>query len=91
MVMRHDLEVSIFPNPTSGLININFYNQIDGDFSVKYTDAIGRVIVEEIKVSAGSSSYVSQVLTTLPAGVYFVEVINANGSAILQEKIIKSE
>ena len=91
MVMRLDLEVSIFPNPTSGLININFYNQVDGDFSVKYTDAIGRVIVEEIKVSAGSSSYVSQVLTTLPAGVYFVEVINANGSAILQEKIIKSE
>jgi hypothetical protein len=91
MVMRTDLEMSVYPNPTTGAININFYIQFEGNYTIRYTDAIGRVIVEEIKVSTGNSTYSSLVLTNLPTGVYFMEVMNAAGTIIYQEKIIRTE
>ncbi len=91
MVMRTDVEMSIYPNPTTGIITINFYNQFEGDYTIRYTDAIGRIIVEEIKVSSGNSAYTSEVLSNLPAGIYFVEVMNTASSLIHQEKIIRTE
>jgi hypothetical protein len=91
MIMRTDVEMSVYPNPTTGIISINFYNQFEGDCTIKYTDAIGRIILEEIKISAGNSTYTSEALANLPGGIYFMEVINSSGTTIHQEKIILTE
>lgn len=91
MIMRTDLDVSIYPNPTTGVVNFSFYNQTEADYSVKYTDAMGRIVMEEIKVAEGNSTYTSAILANLPNGVYFVEVYDGSGNIVLQEKLIKSE
>jgi hypothetical protein len=91
MIMRTEIEISVYPNPTNGAISINLYNQEEGEYTITLTDAIGRVSVEEINVASGNSTYTSQIMTNLPAGIYFMEVLNSSGTLIHQEKIIKSE
>ncbi|MDR2009641.1 MAG: T9SS type A sorting domain-containing protein [Bacteroidales bacterium] len=62
-------EVSIYPNPSSGLVNI----LVSENSVVKVIDMTGRII-ETHNVNAGS-----EVSFTQSAGMYFVKVENNNG------------
>ncbi|MBI3134943.1 MAG: T9SS type A sorting domain-containing protein [Bacteroidetes bacterium] len=91
MLMRTDVEVSVYPNPTSGVISINFYQEPASDYTIRYTDALGRVVVETIKTTLGNTTYVSSALVNLPDGIYFMEILDVSGGVVLQQKLIKSE
>jgi hypothetical protein len=55
----------LYPNPTSGVINID----ADKAYDVEITDANGRVIKKNISTSAGTTSID---LGKVQVGVYFV-------------------
>ncbi len=68
--------VSIYPNPTSGIININTNAQI---VNIEVTDITGKVIY------IGNTNSID--ISTQPNGVYFIKVQTEDG--IITRKILK--
>ena len=64
--------MSIYPNPTSGILNITSNEEID---SVEIFNSIGNTVVSSKVV--GNSSAID--MSNLPNGMYFVRVSTANG------------
>ena len=64
--------MSIYPNPTSGMLNVTSNEEID---SVEIFNSIGNSVISS-KVS-GNSSAID--MNNLPNGMYFVRVSTANG------------
>lgn len=75
-------EVSIYPNPTTGNLTVNFANVSTSINSVDLLDITGRVIA--------TSPVVNEIanfdLSTEAAGIYFVK-INAEGSTITRKVV----
>jgi hypothetical protein len=88
-VLRDDV-VLLFPNPTSGEVNLEFTQGLYGDFSVVYTDVLGRKICEEISMKEDGQTFKSQGLVDMPGGIYFVEILNQSGQAIYNTKVIRN-
>jgi len=65
-------KMSIYPNPTSGMLNITSNEEID---SVEIFNSIGNTVVSSKVV--GNSSAID--MSNLPNGMYFVRVSTANG------------
>jgi PKD repeat protein len=64
--------IDVYPNPTSGLLNISFENMQDVDgYDVEMFDALGRM-VSSIKVS-GAADY-SMDISSYPEGLYIVRI-----------------
>ncbi len=64
--------IDVYPNPTSGLLNISFENMQDVDgYDVEMYDALGRM-VSSIRVS-GAADY-SMDISSYPEGLYIVRI-----------------
>ena len=75
-------EISIFPNPSTGIFNIQFSSQIDRA-QIEIRDIQGRIVIHEETIQ--SANYQLD-LSKQPKGVYFIQI--RNGEAVLNEKII---
>ncbi|MBQ2076754.1 MAG: T9SS type A sorting domain-containing protein, partial [Bacteroidales bacterium] len=64
--------MSIFPNPTSGMLNVTSNEEID---SIEIFNSVGTTVVSSNV--AGNSSAID--MSNLPNGMYFVRVSTANG------------
>jgi hypothetical protein len=75
-------EVSIYPNPTQGIVNITFKNSSNRSFEL--TDITGRV------VRGGSFSSSTYLLDTkeLSQGIYYLKLISGNSTEI--KKLIRN-
>ena len=62
---------SVYPNPTSGLGNIQF--AIGGTYSIRVIDMVGNVVANNVE-RVNANEKVSLDLSTVPAGVYLVTV-----------------
>lgn len=70
--------ISIFPNPTDGLVNLHFENKNTSDkISIKVYDMIGKLIFEKIDVELISNSF-SINLENLINGIYFISIQQNN-------------
>lgn len=78
-------DLSIYPNPTSGSINLNLGNHQD-ELEVKVYNALGRMVYNELMQLEGSTTSIN--LRSLEAGVYIISVEGQRG-AILSRRIIK--
>ena len=68
------LELDIYPNPSSGLIQLKIVSDQHRQFSVTIRDIYGRSIQqEEIQVSAGSLIHPINI-EAYPAGIYFLQL-----------------
>jgi hypothetical protein len=76
--------VSIFPNPTNGILNINFTNSLESNISVSVSNAIGQIVLNEKLNSSKTTLNIKQ----LPTGMYFINIIKDNKVLGIQ-KIIK--
>ena len=65
-------EMSIFPNPTNGMLNVTSNEEID---SIEIFNSVGTTVVSS-KV-AGNNSAID--MSNLPNGMYFVRVSTSNG------------
>ena len=77
------LSLSVFPNPTSGLLNIPL-NADDKNVQVIITDNLGKQV---IKTDNLESNHGELNIETLPSGIYFYNVIKNNTS--YKGKIVK--
>ena len=72
--------ISIYPNPTDGILNISNSN---GSISnIVLTDIAGKVLVE----AAVNSDLAEIDLSSYPKGIYLVKVVTENDSYI--EKVV---
>jgi hypothetical protein len=77
VVQTQSRTVDIYPNPSKGMIDIRFANDVAGDVSINIVDALGKtLLVSEESIKAYDVR--SFDLKDLPAGVYFVRVSFAN-------------
>jgi hypothetical protein len=73
----NQIKLSIFPNPTNGILTITANKDLEGS-NIEISDESGRVVLS--KVTCGASE--SFDLSSLSKGVYFVKVILGNDSMI---------
>jgi hypothetical protein len=81
VVLNNDL--SIFPNPTLGRLNLEFKGAWDqqSDIRIKVVDITGRVLGRDITNGTGIVSFD---FTELPAGIYFINIITEEGRTIVK-------
>ena len=66
-------DISIFPNPATDRIYLEFGNNSDGDYSIEIDDVLGQKNASLlINIQSGNKEEIS--LTGLAAGVYFISV-----------------
>lgn len=76
--------ISIFPNPTSNLLNIHLSEDIK-NYKLSVNDANGRNIQQELKFAVSTTMDISQ----LPAGIYFISITDQNNNKQYTKKLVK--
>ena len=75
--------LNIYPNPTTGVLNIKFYN--DGMSEVKITNVLGKIIFNTMIFEKGEIN--KQIdLSDFANGIYILELNNIYG--IINRKIV---
>lgn len=84
-------DVTFFPNPAKETLFMEF--AIDDDktykFRLVYYNTLGAVASEEVTVTKGDVSREAKNFDELPAGIYFVQVVNDINEVVKTQKIIK--
>ena len=80
---------SVYPNPSHGVININFSQLSESNFNVQIIDAFGKVYQQINSNEVSDINALSFDLSDLNTGIYFVKVADENGNAELT-KFIKN-
>jgi len=78
-------EISIYPNPTSELVNIDIpqnYNEID----INMYDVTGKLI----KNQSNANGKVTFDVSTLATGTYYLQVINPKNKQVKTFKLVKN-
>lgn len=81
-ILQDNDKIALYPNPTTGLLNIDLYNNIP-EGNVKIIDNTGKVLIEN-EISANKLSID---ISSLPSGMYHVMITTSNNNVI--KKIIK--
>ena len=80
---------AIYPNPTSGYINIQFELMLDAQLNMEIKDVSGRV-VQQKQFNAESGLNVRNVeLAELPMGIYILQLFTEDQQSIVTERIVK--
>jgi hypothetical protein len=66
-------EIRLYPNPTDNVLNVDHSSSVK---EIKVTDLNGAVI----SVTPATANRSTVNTSTLPAGIYFVQIVNADGS-----------
>ncbi len=83
------ISYSIFPNPTSDVLNVQYSLTKEGTVSMNVTDLTGRVIRNIVKENQGTFQATEQInIAGLNAGIYLLTV-NANGNTTTQKFIVR--
>jgi hypothetical protein len=64
----------VFPNPVRDLLNVSFKGMAAGNYSVRMTDAIGKLIVENNAIVNGDATSLEIRMNEVAAGNYFLNV-----------------
>lgn len=67
---------SVYPNPTSGRVNLSTGLALAGDVQISVTNAVGVTMLNASDVATGAGFNTSLDLTSLPAGMYNVTISN---------------
>lgn len=65
----HAFSVSVFPNPTSNVLNIEIAGLISGNDRIQLMNALGKIVLSSSLASAQSKFELTQ-----PSGIYFLNV-----------------
>jgi len=72
-------QISVFPNPTSGALTLNFENEI-GNVQLIIRNAVGQEVMRKNYISAQHIGFTLEG----SAGVYFIEVLHEGKKAVLR-------
>ncbi|MCF8367851.1 MAG: T9SS type A sorting domain-containing protein [Bacteroidales bacterium] len=83
-------QMVLFPNPTSGNINIRAIGEVfQGEMTFYVSDISGRVIMIEKDNFSGANDMITLRTDHLDAGIYFVNIIAADGKKALKKLIVR--
>jgi hypothetical protein len=84
-VMAEVIDMKLFPNPTTGLVTVELYSKMGGNYKVSITDLSGRqVLSQEFKASSGRNQQEID-LGFVNAGLYMVYIKDAQGNIGVQK------
>ncbi|MFN0030599.1 MAG: PDZ domain-containing protein [Flavobacteriales bacterium] len=82
-------EISFFPNPGDGVINLTFTTQDKSSVTITIYDAKGQQVYNELRTDF-SGSYKNTIdISTQPAGTYYLQILQ-NGKSY-SKKIVKGQ
>lgn len=81
-----DIELKIFPNPTSDNININYFSQENDNMSIVITDVVGNIILSESYQLNEGENNINLQLKSVSNGIYFLNLDSKDFSK--KEKIV---
>ncbi len=76
--------ISIYPNPNSGLLNINLTSELTKNSSLEVYDALGKLVVNQVLANELNTINISN----LDNGIYTFKVLN-NSNTVKVGKLIK--
>ncbi|RTY95059.1 N-acetylmuramoyl-L-alanine amidase [Flavobacterium sp. GT3R68] len=76
-------EITLYPNPTSGIFNLNISNVSDETITYRLFDSTGKVVYESKVESASTSIDINQ----LPGGIYFISILIGNKEVV--KRVVK--
>jgi hypothetical protein len=71
-------EVSIYPNPSNGQVNISYNAKTDGDYQIKIFDMLGQVVFAETHGTGIGLNTITLNLDQLGQGIYLLELSSGN-------------
>jgi hypothetical protein len=80
---------NVYPNPTKGMLNVNFTSVAGADFSIQVVDMFGKTIQSYQNSDLNADNSLSLDMTDLSNGVYFIKVNNNDGSST-SSKFVKN-
>jgi len=78
--------LQIFPNPSNGMMNLNFSSAYDGNFTMDIFSSSGQMTKEEKIHAVAGNNIFSLDLSTCAAGIYFVKI--SDGRTMRTAKMI---
>lgn len=76
--------VSVYPNPATSMITINFYSASSQLVNVALTDLIGRTVMQEtLKTNEGANLHDVDI-SSLTKGVYLVQLTGASMNEVIK-------
>ena len=83
---NNQFSLSVYPNPTNGLINVNIKVVEEDTYSIRLVDSFGKRVFEAIEnFSFGEVSYPID-LTSFANGIYHLQIVH--GEHVINERII---
>jgi PKD repeat protein len=82
-------EINLFPNPSNGVVNIEFDVLQSDAYSINAYDLSGKqvaLLMPETKLSQGTFRFQSEQMQNLSPGIYLIEIKNSKSSKI--EKLV---
>lgn len=87
--VRGNEEISIYPNPVATrFVNVAFEKVTPGKYTVELTDASGRKVINYVAAVNGVQNQKINLPKSMTSGMYLVRVINADGKAVFNDKIV---
>ncbi len=84
----NDIDVSIFPNPTSGIIQIRFPVTDQKNFLINVTNAKGQLILKDSFSQSRGDQLKEIDLSKRAKGIYFIEIV-ANRKRIVKKVVLE--
>jgi hypothetical protein len=82
-----NIDAVVYPNPTSGEVNIEFTNELEKNATVELYDMIGNK-VSRVEMPAGSTVG-NLTLEGMTSGMYLLQVVNSNNDILYKAKVSK--
>jgi hypothetical protein len=79
------ITVSVYPNPTQGLITVKLKDKEDRDYYFKVYDKNGNPLQSLILWKNNNKAEIETDLSFYPPGQYFIEVTNSSGLRIVRQ------
>lgn len=86
--VKNDVSFSVFPNPSNGIITVQWTSVSKGDLKIYVADALGKMVYTDVVLNYDNRP-VQLSLNGNPAGLYIVKV--QSGDKFITEKITLKE
>jgi len=78
-------DISVFPNPTSDLVNVEVYESESSDYTFSLVGMNGLSMLKEV---IASNSKMKIDVSSITPGIYSMSILDAKGAVIFQDRLV---